>query len=161
MDPEPQAAAPSEASLIHTFLATRDEPCPGCNYNLRGLTGETCPECEHTVRLCVAQKEPASLQNVVWCAAIGLVFVAGYSLYLLVTFLGSPPPTGVSSTMRVYLSAWIAIASIRFCVGIGGVVFGIMRRRRRKGAGARIILGSIVLLLFVDTLYSIAWELIR
>jgi hypothetical protein len=33
------------------FLATRDEPCPSCGYNLRGLTSQACPECGEALEL--------------------------------------------------------------------------------------------------------------
>ena len=37
--------SPNQAELLRAYLAGRDIPCPGCGYNLRGLTIQTCPEC--------------------------------------------------------------------------------------------------------------------
>lgn len=33
------------------FLAVRDEPCPRCGYNLRGLEAAVCPECGAGLRV--------------------------------------------------------------------------------------------------------------
>lgn len=34
-----------DAELLGIYLASRDVPCPRCQYNLRGLTVTRCPEC--------------------------------------------------------------------------------------------------------------------
>lgn len=34
------------SDALRSFLADRDEPCPNCGYNLRGLQGAMCPECK-------------------------------------------------------------------------------------------------------------------
>src|ERR1044071_7129464 len=47
--------APS--SGLHEYLAERDAPCPGCGYNLRGLSADTCPECGVPLHLSVAMNE--------------------------------------------------------------------------------------------------------
>ncbi len=36
---------------LAVYLAERDVPCPGCGYNLRGLTEATCPECAQQLHL--------------------------------------------------------------------------------------------------------------
>jgi len=41
----------SEKDPLITYLATHDAPCPGCGYNLRGLSGSTCPECGRAIHL--------------------------------------------------------------------------------------------------------------
>ena len=35
----------SNAEELRLYLADRDAPCPGCEYNLRSLSTERCPEC--------------------------------------------------------------------------------------------------------------------
>jgi hypothetical protein len=40
------------------YLAEQDIECPGCGYNLRGLTGECCPECGQALVLRVGLAEP-------------------------------------------------------------------------------------------------------
>lgn len=49
---------------LRTFLADRDVPCPGCEYNLRGLAESVCPECGIELDLEVipkGQKKPPPL----------------------------------------------------------------------------------------------------
>ena len=38
-------------SPVVTFLATRHEPCPRCNYDLYKVAAETCPECAFPLEL--------------------------------------------------------------------------------------------------------------
>lgn len=47
-----------EFNMLTTFLGQRDVPCPGCKYNLRGLTGTRCPECDQELALQVGLVEP-------------------------------------------------------------------------------------------------------
>jgi hypothetical protein len=44
--------------MLTEYLAARDVGCPGCGYNLRGLTGRACPECAQALRLVVNLEEP-------------------------------------------------------------------------------------------------------
>jgi rubrerythrin len=39
-----------DAALLAQYLKERDVPCPGCGYNLQGITTEKCPECCHRQR---------------------------------------------------------------------------------------------------------------
>lgn len=41
----------TEDELVAEYLKGRDFSCPGCGYNLRGLSGQTCPECGLAFRL--------------------------------------------------------------------------------------------------------------
>jgi hypothetical protein len=36
---------------LTSFLASRDFPCPSCNYNLRGVASDHCPECNTPLTL--------------------------------------------------------------------------------------------------------------
>ncbi len=40
-----------ESELLQTYLAARDEACPACRYNLRGVAGTQCPECGRQLAL--------------------------------------------------------------------------------------------------------------
>ncbi|MEZ6317215.1 MAG: hypothetical protein R3B49_00475 [Phycisphaerales bacterium] len=42
---DPAAAVARKQRKLQAWLATRDVPCPGCRYNLRGLASLSCPEC--------------------------------------------------------------------------------------------------------------------
>lgn len=39
---------PDTSLVLEVFLEDRDEACPSCGYNLRGLKATECPECERT-----------------------------------------------------------------------------------------------------------------
>lgn len=40
------AQAPRDPAVdVRRLLAENDVPCPGCGYNLRGMTSQSCPEC--------------------------------------------------------------------------------------------------------------------
>jgi hypothetical protein len=39
-----------EVTARRAHLSQCDEPCPGCGYNLRGVTGAVCPECGDFLR---------------------------------------------------------------------------------------------------------------
>ena len=47
---------PDANDMLRLYLAERDEACPGCGYNLRGLSGERCPECARELVLAVADR---------------------------------------------------------------------------------------------------------
>lgn len=64
-------------SGLETFLAGRDEPCPGCAYNLRGLTGNRCPECNQELQVGLLLAEPRL--GALIAAIVGLAVGAGAS----------------------------------------------------------------------------------
>lgn len=106
--------------MLTEFLATRDEACPGCKYNLRGLVGDRCPECNQQITLRVALTEPRI--GGFLAALIGLSIGAGFNGLLVVYGLivfgnrgGSPGP-------------FIQITGIG--AGVFGVaIFFLLRRR--------------------------------
>jgi hypothetical protein len=59
-----------ENEPLAAFLSSRDVPCPGCGYNLRGLTSDHCPECYQHLVLSVSLAEPPVVQYVL--AMVGL-----------------------------------------------------------------------------------------
>jgi hypothetical protein len=91
VDPDPNAASAVEtdSAFLRAYLAGRDAPCPNCDYNLRGLTGDRCPECGLELVLRVSLSEPklgAFLTGLVGLSAgagfSGLIFL----YWLLQTF---------------------------------------------------------------------------
>lgn len=51
-DPNP------DLGFLKEYLADRDTPCPGCRYNLRGVTTGLCPECGRPITLSVKDASP-------------------------------------------------------------------------------------------------------
>ncbi len=77
-------------TFLRSYLADRDEECPMCSYNLRGLTGPMCPECGEALRMRVSLCEPKLglyLATVIGCA-VGVGFsgiVMGWVVFLWLT----------------------------------------------------------------------------
>jgi hypothetical protein len=93
---EPGRAEPSAAAMLRAYLAERDEPCPNCGYNLRGLGSERCPECDQRLVLSVQVAEPRMgmlLAGVVGLMAMGApgAAVAALTLTLSVWHQDWPP----------------------------------------------------------------------
>ena len=98
------------------FLAERDVPCPGCTYNLRGLTSDRCPECNQPLTLSVRLVDPK--MGAFLFAVIGIGMALGFCTLVLMWGLiqGAPKRelvplwigTGVGSVLL-----WLWIASRR------------------------------------------------
>lgn len=71
----------TDESSLRAFLSSRDVPCPGCGYNLRGLPSEVCPECRQVLRLTVQLAEPRL--GPFLCGAIGLGGGIGFNGLIL------------------------------------------------------------------------------
>jgi hypothetical protein len=100
------------------FLADQDVPCPGCGYNLRGLTTPTCPECAQALTLRVGLTEPRlGMFSGLLGAAAGLGFHGLLLLYMVVMivrvgFRGAPPlglflVHNVASALVMGLATWL------------------------------------------------------
>lgn len=70
---------------LRSFLAERDEPCPNCGYNLRGLTTDVCPECRHELVLGVRVREPRHGPYIT--AVVALACGAGFHAFLTTIIL--------------------------------------------------------------------------
>jgi predicted RNA-binding Zn-ribbon protein involved in translation (DUF1610 family) len=68
-------------TFLRSYLADRDEDCPMCSYNLRGLTGPMCPECGEALRMRVSLCEPK--MGLYLCGVIGWAVGAGFSGFML------------------------------------------------------------------------------
>ncbi len=71
-----------DAALLLQFLDGTDIPCPGCAYNLRGLTGSRCPECGEEVVLQVGMSDPKAVAAIL--GTIGLAARAGLNGLLVI-----------------------------------------------------------------------------
>lgn len=62
--------------FLRSMLADVDEPCPVCEYNLRGLGGTACPECGEELVLRIGLAEPKLRLFI--AGLLGLAFGAGF-----------------------------------------------------------------------------------
>jgi hypothetical protein len=103
MQPEPDNAAREAALRSH--LAGRDQPCPRCTYNLRGLRGTRCPECDLPLRLQLAGFRPLFG---LWAIALtGPALVLGFNV---LTAVGVVTADLVSRGVDIPL-VWLAVLS--------------------------------------------------
>lgn len=154
MDPEPRASTPSEASLIHTFLATRDEPCPACNYNLRGIAADTCPECGSRLEMTLrrVQRDFPSIAGVL---ALGcLLFLIGGATWGIVNVWNTP----ASSMPQGFLTQYIAMHSALGSLSLASLTIGIMRwRRGGRTVGMRVLVVCALACLLLEKGYWIVY----
>lgn len=101
----------ADGAALRAFLADRDVPCPGCGYNLRGLTTERCPECAERLALRVAAHVPWSRGFI--AGVIGLASGAGFSGLLVVYALIRMAQTGRGSPPRGFLLIVLLGATIQ------------------------------------------------
>lgn len=66
---------------LKQFLAERDEACPSCGYNLRGLMTSVCPECRQELVLGVQLAEPKLKAFI--ATVLGLAVGGGFSAMLV------------------------------------------------------------------------------
>ncbi len=149
-----------DVDRLREYLAERDEACPSCGYNLRGLTGQACPECGLGLTLRVGLTEPAT--GVLIAAIVGLAVGVGWSG----TFLGVV--VSISLLEQDWPPGYVcAVPALTFIV-TGMLLLGVCGRdgrakfRRRTAAvrlgtctGAWVLsVGSVVL--FVAVVYLAA-----
>lgn len=80
---------PDTSRALEVFLENRDEACPSCGYNLRGLKSAECPECEVPVRLEITRKRPV-LWHAVGTFATGIVFGSTIAMLVRDYYLSGP-----------------------------------------------------------------------
>ena len=78
----------SDTNPLTTYLATHNAPCPGCGYNLSGLTSGVCPECGRAVLTMDLRGEKSgrgtAFLDTIWIAALlAITIVACFSLLQL------------------------------------------------------------------------------
>lgn len=78
----------SSGELLREFLQDRDEPCPGCGYNLRGLQGAQCPECRQGIELGVRGPEKSFFAYVAGILPLAI----GVGLFGFAMLISRPAP---------------------------------------------------------------------
>jgi hypothetical protein len=114
--PRTLAVEPEPANIVDAmltaYLADQDTPCPGCGYNLRGLTGRACPECNQALRLLVGLQEPklGSWLAGLLGAAAGAGFNGLLSAYAMIMLIGEGfRGRGFFEVFVIYNVAWLAV----------------------------------------------------
>jgi len=125
----------TDPELLTAWLADRDQPCPRCGYNLRGLVldpvSARCPECDLPIQLRLAQADaPIGPWLLAYTAcAMGLGFDSVVLLTLLVM-------TAVSGGQGADL-ALLLLMTMMFLLAIGSLI-GVLMLLRRRASWARL-----------------------
>ncbi len=150
----------TEDHALRIYLSDRDSPCPGCGYNLRGLTSRYCPECHTPLRLSLQppdQGTSALLTAILPAAATG---GAGAIMLLAVLLLSRH---GLPQGSEAVLFFWLPLAAL-WLLGVPAFWLSLPSGRswfgrkspsgRANIAAASIFLSAILLLLFMGLLLS-------
>ncbi len=112
MSDTPQTPSDAAAPLdgLREYLATRDIPCPGCGYNLRGVQDPVCPECGGEVELSVTRA--AGGRGWLWLLvlALGWVLLAA-GMHTTRSALAARDEARVISGMQVLVSSSFSFSS--------------------------------------------------
>lgn len=155
----PLPAPATDAALIQSFLANRDEPCPNCNYNFRGLMGNQCPECGHRIRLCVLRDIPA-IPRFIYRFAIGtLVLLCTTSARWLFGFTRTIFLSGIPRMHVALLMLELGVEAVLAASVLG---IGLIRNRTRGYAnGALTIIGGCIGVQFLASIIAFVREVGR
>ena len=145
----------TDAESLREYLADRDVPCPGCGYNLRGLTGTHCPECDELLTITVGLAEPR------------LGIIIGVLAGLWSTFGTAMAVTGGMVTFSLFYGDWPPvrywIPSLATLVLTGPFVWVFCRRSGRAWLRARSpeVRGAVVLWAWAAFIVSVtSWMLV-
>ncbi|MEX0653560.1 MAG: hypothetical protein WD534_02825 [Phycisphaeraceae bacterium] len=113
-----------EPDLLSVYLRDRDEPCPRCGYNLRGLHTHRCPECGDALRLKVGLVEPRLGAYLATLVAACLGF-GGSLLFTVIALRAAPTmwwwdePSAKALLLTLAVSFVLLVAAVlgrrRFC----------------------------------------------
>lgn len=128
---------------LREFLATRDEPCPNCGYNLRGLQGAVCPECRQELVLRINMLDPAWKSLI--ATVMGLTVGAGMPICFELFFWGVVVFGGenISERERVQLVIVPSVIGLIFLVPLVVLVSSVGRRWfRSRSVFIRVVIAS-------------------
>ncbi|GAB4385674.1 MAG: hypothetical protein Kow0022_12510 [Phycisphaerales bacterium] len=129
--------------LLEQYLADRDIPCPGCGYNLRGLTGDHCPECGERLELRLGLADARLSQFI--GGLIGLAAGLGFHGLFLIW-------VGYVAAVQTF-TMWAALLPL--VVGVIGSSASIFAWVGLRGRMRRLPVGRQRLLVFVCWAWSI------
>jgi hypothetical protein len=117
-----------QPTLLASFLADHDVPCPGCEYNLRGLAEQRCPECGASIELDVRRESTAAAAA---SRRWGMATFAWPGAFLLVQGITLSGGWAPKSPGLVQMIAWIWSLWVWFAGSIGVAALIIVAVRPR------------------------------
>ena len=105
--------------LLRSFLADRDQPCPSCGYNLRGLTTNHCPECAVPLGIGLTVRPPLSKHARRGIIAFAIIMFSGSLMRggLVIFFLWKNGPYGNAPNyyvIRTIAQCFVSFVSATF-----------------------------------------------
>jgi hypothetical protein len=91
--------------LLVEFLGERDVACPGCGYNLRGVSGARCPECARGLSLVIERPGMAPPVRLTMTVVLLQLAMACWSVIVWIVFLAGP-----TRGVRVVPWMWLELA---------------------------------------------------
>lgn len=158
MEPSPPG---DPSALLQVYLATADVPCPGCGYNLRGVTDSACPECGEPLRLDLQRDLIAPRTALLAGLALALlltVYTAGLGAAVPVLWrnviAGMPAPSGY------YLWSLIAgfVGLLAAAVAAGNAV--VARVRAGRAASRRAVVDGLAVAVVIQASITLLWRLV-
>lgn len=107
------------SDALRTFLAERDEPCPNCGYNLRGLGTSTCPECRHGLVLCLRSVHRGWTSLILTIIGLAFAAVPAFVMVWVVAFIVLTDSGGISRDELKKLVVY---------PGLTALIFGVLLR---------------------------------
>ncbi len=148
--PDPAA----EDQALSAYLADRDVPCPGCGYNLRGLTADRCPECSQALKLSVSLQE-AHLSALLAAILPPIAIAGAAGVLLIVVFMftvgsGRTLPSGEEATIFLWMplaaSLLLGVPALWLALPTGRAWFRSRSWRVRANTVAASVLASLAML---------------
>lgn len=156
MEPTTVAEGISEEAAIVRLLAERDEPCPKCGYNLRGIGSSKCPECGEAVTFRVVRDDLIVGRVFVYIAALLLVGHSVFGAYALVTIGTAEVMQGLDNFYIVLTFVSWALQVVLSC--IGGAI-SVMARSRSKTLASRRLMQWVLVVMSVNLMSLLIWML--
>lgn len=130
--PEPEDGG---IHMLRAYLSDRDEACPSCRYNLRGLDGRHCPECGQTLMLRVGLESPNMAAFIV--GLVALASALGFNALMFIFFLLLPLVMGRGRSSSPEMPLWLTVTGIGVLISVPGLLIWVRQGGRIRRMEAR------------------------
>ncbi len=146
---------PEPADQLAAYLATHHAPCPGCAFDLHGLTSPTCPECGTAITLEVRRSDFAA-RHARLIVVAGAVMVLGSVLSVVggVFVVWNDP--GLPRAYTVLRGADVLAAAV-VAIVLGTAIVRVVRRKDRADRAHAALLTRTLWIMVLNAIIGIVW----